>query len=200
MFYFILFFRAAPKAYGGSQARGRIEAIATGLRHSHSSAGSELCLRATAHSNTGSPIHWARPGIEPTTSGFLVGVVSAMPQQKLQHWHFKSLVVYYNSLIDCSSKNMCSKQFTSQISMFRTVWQKLNVFSVYLGIGNMQPSSMTAECIPRCQHPGSHWLLRPLLITGISCHLVRSGHFGHGLKSWRVRFLIGMMILEIQTF
>ena len=36
---------AAPAAYGGSQARGRIGAIATGLHQSHSNAGSELCLQ-----------------------------------------------------------------------------------------------------------------------------------------------------------
>ena len=35
---------AVPAAYGGSQARGRIGAIAAGLHHSHSSAGSELRL------------------------------------------------------------------------------------------------------------------------------------------------------------
>ena len=32
---------AAPAAYGGSQARGRIGAVATGLCQSHSNAGSE---------------------------------------------------------------------------------------------------------------------------------------------------------------
>ena len=32
---------AAPAAYGGSQARGRIGAVATSLRQSHSNAGSE---------------------------------------------------------------------------------------------------------------------------------------------------------------
>jgi len=34
-------------AYGGSQARGLIRAVAAGLRHSHSNAGSEPCLRPT---------------------------------------------------------------------------------------------------------------------------------------------------------
>ena len=42
-----LFFRAALVAYGGSQARGRTGATAAGLHHSHSNAGSELCLRPT---------------------------------------------------------------------------------------------------------------------------------------------------------
>ena len=42
-FYFFIFclFRAAPTAYGGSQARGLIGAIAAGLYHSHSNARSE---------------------------------------------------------------------------------------------------------------------------------------------------------------
>jgi len=38
---------AAPAAYGGSQARGRIRAVATGLRQSHSNAGSEPRLQPT---------------------------------------------------------------------------------------------------------------------------------------------------------
>ena len=46
LFYFLLF-RAAPVANGGSQARGPLGAIAAGLRHSHSYARSEPCLRPT---------------------------------------------------------------------------------------------------------------------------------------------------------
>jgi len=38
---------AAPAAYGGSQARGRIGAVATGLHQSHSNAGSEPHLQPT---------------------------------------------------------------------------------------------------------------------------------------------------------
>ena len=38
---------AAPAAYGGSQARGRIGAAATSLRQSHSNAGSEPHLQPT---------------------------------------------------------------------------------------------------------------------------------------------------------
>ena len=38
---------AALTAYGGSQARGRIGAIAASLRQSHSNAGSEPGLRPT---------------------------------------------------------------------------------------------------------------------------------------------------------
>ena len=37
-------------AYGGSQTRGRIGAVATGLRHSHSNAGSDPHLQPTLQS------------------------------------------------------------------------------------------------------------------------------------------------------
>ena len=43
-FFFFGLFRAAPVAYGGSQARGPIGAVAAGLHHSHSNSGSELHL------------------------------------------------------------------------------------------------------------------------------------------------------------
>ena len=44
---FCYFFGAAPTAYGGSQARGRIGAVAAGLRQSHSNVGSEPRLQPT---------------------------------------------------------------------------------------------------------------------------------------------------------
>ena len=47
LFILFLLFRATPVAYGNSQARGQIRAIAAGLHHSHSNAGSELCLQPT---------------------------------------------------------------------------------------------------------------------------------------------------------
>ena len=54
-FFFFFFFafwlfaisRATPMAYGGSQARGLIRAVAAGLRQSHSNEGSEPHLRPT---------------------------------------------------------------------------------------------------------------------------------------------------------
>ena len=49
-FFFLSFFafsRASPVAYGGSQARGRIRAVAAGLHQSHSNSGSELHLQPT---------------------------------------------------------------------------------------------------------------------------------------------------------
>uniref|UniRef100_A0A8D1DF62 Uncharacterized protein n=1 Tax=Sus scrofa TaxID=9823 RepID=A0A8D1DF62_PIG len=44
LFSFFLSFGATPTAFGGSQARGRIRAVASGLHHSHSTAGSEAHL------------------------------------------------------------------------------------------------------------------------------------------------------------
>ena len=48
-FFFCLFAfsRASPAAYGGSQARGLIRAVAASLCHSHSNAGSEPRLQPT---------------------------------------------------------------------------------------------------------------------------------------------------------
>ena len=45
LFVFLPFLGPLPEAYGSSQAGGPIGAVATGLRQSHSNAGSELHLR-----------------------------------------------------------------------------------------------------------------------------------------------------------
>ena len=65
IFFCFCFLRATPVAYGGSQARGLIGAVAAGLHHSHS--------------NARSLTHRVGPGIEPATSWFLVGFVSTAP-------------------------------------------------------------------------------------------------------------------------
>ena len=44
---FLVFSRASPVAHGGSQPRGQIRAVAAGLYHSHSNAGSEPQLQPT---------------------------------------------------------------------------------------------------------------------------------------------------------
>ena len=51
-FFFFAISRAAPTAYGGSQARGLIGAVATGLRQNHSNTGSELHLQPTSQLTT----------------------------------------------------------------------------------------------------------------------------------------------------
>ena len=45
LFVFFCHFRAIPMAYGGSQARSQIRAVAAGLHHSHSNTGSEPHLK-----------------------------------------------------------------------------------------------------------------------------------------------------------
>ena len=45
--FLFLFFRAPHVAYGSSQARGQNRAVAASLCHSHSNAGSKLCLLLT---------------------------------------------------------------------------------------------------------------------------------------------------------
>ena len=47
-FFFFVFFFPLPAAYGGFPANGPIRAVAAGLRHSHSNAGSELHLWPTS--------------------------------------------------------------------------------------------------------------------------------------------------------
>ena len=47
IFVFFAFFRAAPVAYGGSQARGLIGVVAAGLRQSHSNGRSKPRLPPT---------------------------------------------------------------------------------------------------------------------------------------------------------
>ena len=45
-------------------------------------------IYAIVHSNAGSLTHWSRPGIEPETSWFLVGFVSAVPRRELLYHIF----------------------------------------------------------------------------------------------------------------
>ena len=77
VFVFVLLFRATPAAYGGSQARGQNGVTAASLYHSHS--------------NTRSPTHWARPGIELESSWILVAFIFAVPQ-----WELPPLVFMLN--------------------------------------------------------------------------------------------------------
>ena len=80
-----VFFRAAPAAYGGSQARGLNRAVATSLCHSHGQPDSSYWSAAytTAHASTGSLTHWVMPGIESVSSWMLVRYVSAEPLWEL---------------------------------------------------------------------------------------------------------------------
>ena len=79
-FFFCLFAfsRATPTAYGGSQARGLI-----GAHGCWPTPQPQQCqiwtlsaTHTTTHGNAGSLTRWARPGIEPSTSWFLVRFVN----------------------------------------------------------------------------------------------------------------------------
>ena len=77
LFLFLLF-KAAPAAYGSSQARSWIGAVAAGLGPQKQ----QCRIQATsltysaAPSNARSLAHWVRPGIKPTSSWILVGFVT----------------------------------------------------------------------------------------------------------------------------
>ena len=84
-FIVVLRFRAAPAAYWGSQVRGWIGAAGASLRHSHSNTRSKPHLSPTphtAHGNTRSLTHWAKPEIKHVSSWMLVRFVSTEPWGK----------------------------------------------------------------------------------------------------------------------
>ena len=64
-------FRDAPVAYGNSRAMGLIGAVPLGHLIQATSA-----TYSSAWGNAGSLIHWSRPGIEPTSSQTLCGVLN----------------------------------------------------------------------------------------------------------------------------
>ena len=80
------FFRAAPEAYGSSQAKGPIGAAAVSLHHNHSHVQPESHLWPTAKL-TAMPdpylTQWERTRINPASSWVLVGFVTAEPQWEL---------------------------------------------------------------------------------------------------------------------
>ena len=84
-FFFFCHFRATPMAYGGSQASPIRTAVA-GLRHKPQQCQiwAVSATYTTAHGKAGSLTRWARPGIEPATSCFLVRFASNAPRRELQ--------------------------------------------------------------------------------------------------------------------
>ena len=70
--YLFVFSKAAPTAYGGSQARGLIGRPEPQQRGIWAASGTYTM----AHGNAGSLSYWVRPGIEPETSRFLVRFVN----------------------------------------------------------------------------------------------------------------------------
>ena len=65
----------------------------------------------TAHGNTGSLTHWARPGIEPTTSWFLVGFVNHWATTGTPPWTLKGNTAWGHWLT-CQSQIFSSKKLS----------------------------------------------------------------------------------------
>ena len=116
LFIFLSFFRAAPVAYGGSQARGPIGAVVASLHRSHSNTGIQAASATynVAHSNPGSLTHWARSGIEPAFSWILVGFVNrwATRGTPITFSYFNFLIcnfslVFYKTLEFLPTTSLC---------------------------------------------------------------------------------------------
>ena len=97
-FFFSWLFRAASMAYGGSQARGLIRATTAGLPQQCQIQAASVTY-TTAHSSTGSLTHWARAGMGPATSWFLVRFVSAMPWWELHVSHYSFDLHFFNEVL-----------------------------------------------------------------------------------------------------
>ena len=84
--FFFWLFRATPVAYGGSQARGWMWSCSCRPTPEPQQSGiqAESVTYTTAHGNDGSPTHWARLGIDPATSWFLVRFVCTTSWWELQ--------------------------------------------------------------------------------------------------------------------
>ena len=107
-FFFVLFgflfvfFRVAPAAYGGSQVRSWIKAVAAGLYHSHS--------------NARSLTHWVRPGMESESSWMLVGFVNSWATTgTLRNSSFCFFLIYYSWFTIFSQFLLYSKAAQSYI-------------------------------------------------------------------------------------
>ena len=90
VFFFAFFFRAAPVAYGGFQARVLIGAVAMPEPEQRGIQAMSATY-ITAHGNAASLTHWAGPEVEPSTSWLLVRFVSTVPQGELSKFYIKQL-------------------------------------------------------------------------------------------------------------
>ena len=82
--------RVPPTAYGSSQARGQIGAIAASLHHSHSNTRSKLHLQPMLQliPMPDPWMHWASPGIKPVSSWILVRFITTEPLSEFPNMGF----------------------------------------------------------------------------------------------------------------
>ena len=85
IYLFTLLFRATPTAIWRFPGKGRIRAVAATPQPQQWRIQAASATYTTAHDNTGSLIHWARPGIESAFSWILV---SSVPQWELHYFFF----------------------------------------------------------------------------------------------------------------
>ena len=121
----VFFFRATPMAYGHSQARVQIGAIASGLCYSHSHTGSEPHLPPTPQLMQCRILnHWVRPGIKPASSWMLVRFVSAEPRWELLHLALWSFMCTRSLKKGKKVPRQRTKSMPQQVQVFRgrVVW------------------------------------------------------------------------------
>ena len=116
LFCLFVLFKPTPTAYRDSQARGLIGAVAASLHQSHTTS----AAYTTAHSNIRSLIHWARPGIKPSTSWFIVGFVSTAPRWERRTFLF--LVHIAKWLISRKSRQTVLSPLLSYIIQLESKW------------------------------------------------------------------------------
>ena len=84
-FFFFLLFRAMEVPRLGIELELQLLAYTTATARPDPSC---IWTHTTTHGNAGSPTHWVRPGIKPTSSWILVGLITAEPQQEFQNFFF----------------------------------------------------------------------------------------------------------------
>lgn len=123
LYFCFIFFKAAPMAYWGSQARGQFRAVATGLHHSHSNTRSKLHMTyTTAHVNTGSLTHWGRQGMESASSKILSDV---FPQSQDRNPNFFNIVYLQHCV-----KFSCTANWPIYIYMNIYTWIYIYTYSL----------------------------------------------------------------------
>ena len=70
----------------------------------------------TAHSNTGSLAHWARPGIEPASSWIVIRFVSTEPRWERLYFFNSWAHIWLSVMQDCNLLLLCSLHF--KVSLF----------------------------------------------------------------------------------
>ena len=127
LFLFFCLFRAAAAAYGSSQARGQIRAVAAHLYHSHSSVGSKPHLLPIPQLQQRRIINPVRPGIEPASSWILAGFVIAEPQQELLDGSNLTLQTASFVFLACYLTSLCLRFLICKMGII--TWARIECFS-----------------------------------------------------------------------